>query len=177
MALVPLNALLLGASPAIVTFGLVATLGAGSPSSSDFQPELEAVLSHDLGFSSADLRDLERGRVVKHILPPRAPEEVGAVGAVRIRGSRDHLIAAYRDIVTFRKSVNPPVLAIGRFSERLAPSDLDALTTDDFDLRGCKVAPATSGCRRLRFSASAPPSTGAGPAPTPVHRRSSSGYF
>ena len=139
MALVRSNALLIGASPTILTFAVVATLGAGSPPSFEFQPEFDAVLSHDLGFSSSDLTDLERGKVVKHILPPRAPEEVGVVGAVRIRGSRDHLIAAYRDIVTFRKSVNPPVLAIGRFSERLDPSDLDALTTDDFDLRGCRV--------------------------------------
>jgi hypothetical protein len=115
-------------------------LGASGPGSSDFQPTFAAVLSHDLGFSPIELADLEHGRIVKHILPQGAPEEVGAVGAVRIRGSRDRLVAAYRDIVTFRKSANPPVLAIGRFSERLDPSDLDALTTDDFDLRGCKVA-------------------------------------
>ena len=139
MVLVRLNALLIGATPAILTFAVVATLGAGGPPSSDFQPAFDSVLSHNLGFSAADLADLERGKVVKHVLPPAAAEEVGVVGAVRIRGSRDDLIAAYRDIVTFRKSARPPVLAIGRFSEGLDPSDLDALTTDDFDLRGCKV--------------------------------------
>jgi hypothetical protein len=58
---------------------------------------------------------------------------------VRIQGSRDRLIASYRDIVAFRKSANPPVLAVGRFSARPDTSDLDALTTDDFDLRACKV--------------------------------------
>ena len=139
MALVRLDALLLGACPTILAFAAVATLSAGGPRSSDFEPEFDAVLSHDLGFSSADLADLELGRVVKHILPPRAPEEVAVAGAVRIRGSRDRLIAAYRDIVTFRMSAKPPVLAIGRFSEQPEASDLDALTTDDFDLRGCKV--------------------------------------
>ena len=81
-----LDALLLGARPTILAFAAVATISAGGPRSSDFEPEFDAVLSHDLGFSSADLADLELGRVVKHILPPRAPEEVAVAGAVRIRG-------------------------------------------------------------------------------------------
>jgi hypothetical protein len=132
-------ALLVGARSTLLAFAAVAVLGADGPPSPDLQPEFQTILSHDLGFSSAELADLERGKVVKHILPPRAPEEVGVVGAVRIRGSRDHLIAAYRDIVTFRKNASPPVLAVGRFSNWPAPSDLDALTTDDFDLRDCKV--------------------------------------
>jgi hypothetical protein len=141
MALVRLDALLLGIPPAILDVSAVVTLNAGKPPSSDFQPGFEAVLSQDLGFSSAELADLQRGKVVKHILPPRVPEEVGVVGAVRIRGSRDRLMAAYQDIVTFRRSVKPPVLAIGRFSEQPDSSDLDALTTtsDDFNLRDCKV--------------------------------------
>jgi hypothetical protein len=139
MALVRLDALLAGACPAILALAAAATLGASGRSSGEFQPEFDAVLSRDLGFSSTDLADLERGRIVKHILPPKAPEEVGVAGAVRIRGSRNRLIEAYRDIVTFRKTANPPVLAIGRFSEPLDPSDLDTLTTDDFDLRDCKV--------------------------------------
>jgi hypothetical protein len=140
MALVRLDALLAGARPAILALAAAATLGASGRSSVEFQPEFDAVLSRDLGFSPADLADLERGKIVKHILPPKAPEEVGVAGAVRIRASRDRLIAAYRDIVTFRKTANPPVLAIGRFSEPVTPSDLDALTTDDFDLRDCKVS-------------------------------------
>jgi len=67
------------------------------------------------------------------------PEEVGIAGAVRVHGSRDHLMAAYRDIVTFRKSAG--VLEIGRFNDPPDSSDLDALTTshDDFDLRECRV--------------------------------------
>src|SRR5262249_2242557 len=80
------------------------------------------------------------GKVVKHTLPPTAPEEFGVVGAVRVRGSRDHLVAAYRDIVTFKKSAS--VLEIGRFSDPPDGSDLEPLTTsrDDFDLRDCKLA-------------------------------------
>src|SRR5262249_30298754 len=139
MRLVRLDALLLGACPAILAFVAVSTLSAVGSSAPDFQPEFDAVLSHDLGFSSANRADLERGKAVVHILPPTSPEEVGVVGAVRIRGPRDRLIAAYRDIVTFRKSAKPPVLEVGRFSERLALPELDSLPTDDFALRGCRV--------------------------------------
>jgi hypothetical protein len=122
---------------AVIAVGL---LSAGGQPVVDRQPGLDAVLSRDLDFSPADLVDLERGQIVKHTLPPAALEEVGVVGAVRVRGSRDRLIAAYRDIVTFKKSA--AVLEIGRFSDPPNNSDLDALTTsrDDFDLRGCKVA-------------------------------------
>jgi hypothetical protein len=139
MAFVRLDALLGAARVTVFAFAAVATSYAADPPTLDFQPELLAVLARDLGFSTADLAELQRGRIVKRILPPKVPEEVGVVGAVRIRGSRDRLTAAYRDIVTFRKSANTPVLAIGRFSERLDPSELDGLTTDDFDLRACKV--------------------------------------
>jgi hypothetical protein len=117
----------------------IAPLGANNPRVSSFQPELETVLSRDLLFSPTDFVDLQRGRIVTHTLPRVAPEEVGIVGAVRIQGSRERLIAAYRDIVTFVRS--PAVIAVGRFSNPPDSSDLDALKTDrnDFDLRGCKV--------------------------------------
>jgi len=118
----------------------VAIPAASSQPVSDFQPQLEAVLSGDMHFSSADLLDLTRGKIVARTLPPAAPEEVGVVGAIRVHGSRDQLVTAYRDIVTFKK--NAAVLEIGRFSDPPGDSDLDSLTTnhDDFDLRGCKVA-------------------------------------
>jgi hypothetical protein len=137
---VRLDALASGARATILAVPAVAILGAGGQPVSDLQPALEAVLARELQFLPADLADLEHGRIVKHTLPPAAADEVGVVGAVRVHGSRDRLIAAYRDIVTFKKS--DAVLEIGRFSDPTRSSDLDALTTnhDDFDLRGCKVA-------------------------------------
>jgi len=134
------DAIAFGAGATILAAAAVASLTASVPSASDFQPELEAVLRRDLHFSSADFGDLEHGKIVKRTMPATFPEEVGVAGAVRVHGSRERLIAAYRDIVTFKK--NPAVLEIGRFSDPPSSSDLDALTTghDDFDLRGCKVA-------------------------------------
>jgi len=129
-----------GATTTMLALATAAVLGAAGQPVSDLQPELEAVLSRDLHFSPADLVDLQHSKLVKHTLPPAALEEVGVVGAVRVRGSRARFMAAYRDIIAFRKSA--AVLEIGRFSDPPTSSDLDALTTsrDDFDLRGCRIA-------------------------------------
>jgi hypothetical protein len=116
---------------------VAATTPPGLPS--DFQAELNALLVHDLKFSPADLDDLERGKIVRHTLPPSDPGELSAVGAVRISANKERLAAAYRDIVHFKRNAN--VLEIGRFSKPPEPSDLDALTItkDDLDLRNCRV--------------------------------------
>src|SRR5215471_7666962 len=116
----------------------VATLSAGS-ASPDIQPELSVILTRDFQFSRDEVVDLSRGKIVKHILPPTAPDEFGVVGAIRIQGSRERLVTAYRDIVTFKK--NEEVPQIGRFSDPPSNSDLETLTTDrdDFDLRRCRV--------------------------------------
>jgi hypothetical protein len=139
IALVRLDARTSGAGATVVAIAAVAILHASSQPVSGLQPQLDAVLTRDLHFSNGDLVDLQHGKIVKHTLPPDAPDEVGVVGAVRVEGSRQHLMTAYRDIVTFRKGAS--VLEIGRFSDPPDSSDLDALTTShaDFDFRGCKV--------------------------------------
>src|SRR5215470_1540598 len=107
------------AIPALLAIGTLAAGGAPC----DLQPELDAVLTRDLHFSPADVTDLERGKLVKHTLPATAPE-----------GSRERLLAAYRDIVSFKRSEAVP--EVGVFSDPPSGSDLDALTIgrDDFDL-------------------------------------------
>jgi hypothetical protein len=157
IAVVRLDALTSGAAATVVAIVAVAILHANTHSVSGLQPQLDAVLTSDLHFSSGDLVDLEHGKIVKHTLPPGALDEVGVVGAVRVEGARQRLINAYRDIVTFRKSES--VLEIGRFSDPPDSSDLDALTTShaDFDLRGCKVSDCdirlpASGIQRIAAS-------------------------
>jgi len=138
LTLMRFNGLMSGAVATLLA--AFACLNASAAPPSDLQPELDAVLTADLHFSTADLGDLQQGKIVNRTLPAAVPEEIGVAGAVRVRGSRNRLIAAYRDIVTFKKSV--AVLQVGRFSDPPDDSDLDALTTshDDFDLRGCKMA-------------------------------------
>src|SRR5665213_854012 len=116
-----------------------ATLCAADRTASDLQPDLRPVLVRDLKFSPGELADLEHGKVVRHTLPVNGSGEVAAVGAIRIHATKERFVAAYRDIVRFKKSAS--VLEIGRFSSAPVLADLDGLSInrDDFDLRRCKV--------------------------------------
>jgi hypothetical protein len=106
---------------------------------SDIQSSLRELLSRDLRFSTADLADLEKGKVVAHDLRESGPGAIGAVGAVRIEAARSAFVDRYRDIVRFKRG--PDVLQIGRFSTPPAVDDLAplALDTQDVDLRDCRV--------------------------------------
>jgi len=118
---------------------VAAAVVAAGGSASDLQPDFQRLLWADLKFSSGEIADLQQGKIVKHTLPATAPGEVAAVGAVRVNAPRERFIAAYRDIVRFKRNEN--VLQIGRFSNPPELSDVDGLsiTKDDFDLRNCRV--------------------------------------
>src|SRR6185295_11591744 len=90
----------------------VSVLAADRPGS-DLEPALYRLLTAELRFSANDLADLELGKAVKHTLPPTSPGEVAAVGGIRINTTKERFVAAYRDIVRFKR--NPNVLQIGRF--------------------------------------------------------------
>jgi len=112
---------------------------AAEPPVSDLQPDLRPLLVRDLKFSSGELADLEHGKVVRHTLPVNGVGEVAAVGGIRIHATRERFLAAYRDIVRFKRGAS--VIEIGRFSSTPVLADLDGLTIDrdDFDLRACRV--------------------------------------
>src|SRR3954464_13177625 len=100
------------ASPVILAALLLcASVRAANRPGSDLRPELYRLLTAELKFSSGDLTDLEQGKVVKHMLPPTSSGEVAAVGGIRINAPRERFIAAYRDIVRFKRG--PSVLQIG----------------------------------------------------------------
>src|SRR5438874_1945803 len=121
-----------------LTFALAIAVAGAVPESS-LPTHVRTLLSTELRFSPNELADLERGKVAKHGLDATAPGEVGAVGAVRIRASKETFIDAYRDIVRFKRG--PEVLQIGRFSSPPVMGDLDGLTIDqeDLDLRACRI--------------------------------------
>ena len=128
------------AAPVLLTaVVLSASVFAAPPPGSDLAPELYRLLTTDLKFSKNDLEDLEAGKAVKHTLPATSAGEVAAVGGIRIKSTKERFLAAYRDIVRFKRG--PSVLQIGRFSNPPALSDLDGLsiTGDDVDLRDCRV--------------------------------------
>ena len=101
--------------------------------------DLRNVLVKHFRFSSSDLGDLERGRVIRRALDGAAAGEVAVVGAVRVSARVETFVARARNIEEFKRG--PDVLQIGRFSSPPQLDDLRRLTIDkdDLDLRKCRV--------------------------------------
>jgi hypothetical protein len=116
----------------------LALVGAAGPAP-DIEPGVLDVLSRDLRFSTAELGDLARGKIVKHTLDAAAPGEIAVVGAARVNALEDAFVDRVRDVVRFK--TGPDMLQIGRFSNPPVLEDLAPLTVDrtDVDLRACKV--------------------------------------
>jgi hypothetical protein len=125
----------------IAAAALVASVAVlrGAAQAPDLDPEIRAVLMRHLRFSTSELADLARDRVVRHNLDAKTPGEFGVAGGARIGAPKAAFFAAARDIVRFKS--DPGVLQIGRFSDPPIADDLAALSVDrdDFDAAACKV--------------------------------------
>jgi len=88
------------------------------------------------GFTDIDWAAVERGEAVSKLLDTDV-REVAVVGAVRITGSRDQLLARFRDLDTLKGST---ILDVGRFSAVPTAADLQRVVFDErsLDLRACK---------------------------------------
>jgi hypothetical protein len=117
----------------------IAMLVVGAAPASDLRPELRALLSGELKFTTSDLADLEKGRVVTRGLGAHTAGEIAAVGAVRVNAHKETFVASYRDIVHFKRGES--VLEIGRFSSPPTLDDLAPLSIDkkDVDVRTCRI--------------------------------------
>jgi hypothetical protein len=124
---------------AIVAVAATAAVLRTSAQMPDLDPVVRGVLTRYLRFSTDELSDLLRDRIVKHNLDSRAPGEFGAAGAVRVRVMKTAFFEAVRDIVNFKR--DPSVLQIGRFRNPPSLGDLAGLTVDkeDFDAAACRV--------------------------------------
>ncbi len=121
---------------------ILLAVGIGLPAvaqDSDIDLRVRAVLTRHLKFSTEDLEQLRRNRIVKHRIETQTPGEVAVVGAVRVNARKAAFFARVRDIARFKS--RPDVLQIGRFSDPPALDDLAGLTVDknDFDVRDCHV--------------------------------------
>jgi hypothetical protein len=118
---------------------LALSAGIAAAPNPDINPDVRAVLAHDLKFSNDDFAKLERNIVVGHGLDTSAPGEVALAGAVQVHATKAEFFARVRDIARFKQS--PDVLQIGRFSTPPTAGDLAPLTVDrdDFDVRTCRV--------------------------------------
>ena len=106
----------------------------------DVEPDLREVLTGRLGFTTADLRDLQLGRVVRHSIETEGSGEIVVAGAVRVDAAKSLFVERVRDIVRFKRG--PGVLQIGRFGDPPTAEDLAGLSVglEDFDVRTCRIA-------------------------------------
>ena len=121
---------------ALVTLALV---GIAAALPNDVDPDLRAVMTRHLHFTTTELSDLQKGKVVKHSIDSGSPGEVAVTGAVLIHASKQVFLDRVRDITQFKRG--PDVLEIGKFSDPPVLQDLAPLTIDrdDFDVRACRV--------------------------------------
>ena len=87
---------------AALALALDALTTAAAPAA-DIDPDVRRVLARDLRFSTSDLNDLERDKVVKHSIDSQAPGEVAVAGGVRVNASKYAFIARVRDIERFKR--------------------------------------------------------------------------
>jgi len=101
-------------------------------------PGVSAVFTRYWRFTTSDVADLRKGRVVKHSLETPSGE-IAVAGAIRVNAAPSAFVDAVRNIVEFKK--NPDVLQIGRFSDPPQLDDMRGLSVDnaDFDAASCRV--------------------------------------
>lgn len=121
---------------AVVVFAVVGSLAA------DAWPQAREPHTYmkKLGFSEAEIADMDAGKEVSRIVPEPDDNEASVVGVVRINAREEALVEGIRRIETFRNG--DPVLQIGRFGtppglEDLRPLVFEAQDLDD--LSRCKV--------------------------------------
>ena len=117
-----------GGAVAIVACGATVAAWQGRPPQT---AEAHRLLRAVAGFSPADLARLDRGQPIVRVLDTER-REVAVVGAVRIHGTRDRLLARYRDISHLQSS--DVVLQIGSIGAEPRPEDFQALSFEDYDL-------------------------------------------
>jgi len=115
-----------------------AAVAAAAPAG-DIDPAVQNVLTRSLGFSTSELADLVRGKIVRHSIDDPAAGEIAVAGAVRVEAPKAAFVDRVRDIERFKKG--PEILQIGRFSSPPVAEDLNRLTVDkeDFDVSECRV--------------------------------------
>jgi hypothetical protein len=120
---------------------LAASGGLGMAAAQVGRPELaqetRALLMNELQLAESDLTALARGVVVRKTLDTDNPDEVIAVGAVRIGVPRAFLVEQVRDIVAFKQS--DLVQQIGTFGTPPRPADLEDLSVPEDDVAAIRT--------------------------------------
>ena len=93
---------------------------------------VERLLTERMGFSSSDVRELERGSAVIRSLDTPVRQELAHIGVVYVDASPDEFVERFRDIERFERG--PGIPQIGRFGNPPRIEDLQALTLPAEDL-------------------------------------------
>lgn len=93
---------------------------------------VEHLLTEKLGFSSDDLRELDRGAAVISSLDTRVRQELAHVGVVYVDSPPTEFVERFRDIEQFESG--PGIPQIGRFDSPPRLEDLQGLTLPEEDL-------------------------------------------
>ena len=139
----------------LALIGALIAAAAGTSSAARGTSNVHDLLRATGAFTQADLAALDRGEPLARVLRTER-REIAVLGAIRIRGARERLLARYRDFSNLKKS--DLVLQVGTFSATPSAADLAALALEPYDLDApkacvpgeCAVRLSTEAMRRMR---------------------------
>jgi len=89
-----------------------------------------------LGFSDADIVELDKGELITKLPKVQDQREVAAFAAVRVNAHPEQLAMQFRDIVRWKKGDSVP--EIGKFGDRPQIADLSGLNIEPDDIKVLK---------------------------------------
>ena len=110
--------------------------------------EPRAFFATQIGLSHDEIAAIDRGTAVVKVLPSRTPAEILLFGAVYVGAAPEAYVRLAFDMSRLRTL--PGYLAVGRFSDPPAPSDLEGFSLEPDDIRSLKR------CRAGRCSVQLP---------------------
>src|ERR1700732_2861537 len=121
-----------GAGPVPRRFEALAALLLLASSPTTIQGASSSELLQSLGLSRADISRLDRGETLGRLLPAKDDREIGVMGAVRIKASKDDFLSWYRNVNNLRDS--PVIEKVGVFHDPPGAGDVEHLSFDASDL-------------------------------------------
>ncbi len=121
------------------TFLALVLLSPSCGSAQAMPAELETFLRERIRLTNDDIGNLKKGKAIAKVLPSEK-NEVAVFGIVLVRATEDFFVQRFRDIESYKKSTNVPV--VRKFSNPPSLDDLAQLEVDpqDFNaLKKCRV--------------------------------------
>jgi hypothetical protein len=121
----------------VLCAGAVAILLAARPHAQPPAGDVGRYLQSVAGFAPADLTSMAAGQVIARATTRADDREVAVVAAVRIRASRDRVLAYFNQLVMYEDG--QVTIQIGAFSRPPQLADVQRLTLPDADLQALRT--------------------------------------